>query len=541
MHDLGHTYGLESLRPFPSSRPPRPVIMNVIESSDAPSRSGMVTLLGCLFIGIAFVLQIYRQKPLKPTPPGPPGEPILGNARQIPEFFPWYYFTDLAKSYGDVIYLTAMGQGILVINSSQAMSEILTKNSSIFSGRPHLPMLGDLVGWNQTVTMGVPGKRWQSQRKLLHQFLGAPSIPAYHHMMEELVQEFVRTVAPTSQGFNDEFIFTMAKLTLRMAYGIKIESREDPLAIMAEEAALNFEDGVEFGRYKVDLFPVLRLLPSWFPLAEFHRIAARWRPQLQMAINTPFDRVKKDMAEGKAEPSFTAKCLESLPAGTDDDYIKWTSGAFYVAASRTTMTTISTFLHTMIQHPEVQAKAQAEIDRVTGGDRLPTFADRPNMPYLDCIFKEVMRWHPATPMGVPHATTEEVQYRGWSIPKGTIVYNNGWALSQDPVTYPAPEKFDPERFERNSTTKDPREYAFGFGRRACPGQAFADATVWITMTTLLALVDMRNCLDEAGNIIPLKENFNGTVLHNLPPFPYTLEPRSSFAKGWLETGNEKGP
>ena len=53
----------------------------------------------------------------------------------------------------------------------------------------------------------------------------------------------------------------------------------------------------------------------------------------------------------------------------------------------------------MVLHPEVQVKAQAEIDNVIGRDRLPTFEDRPNLPYVDALVKEVLRWGPVAPMG----------------------------------------------------------------------------------------------------------------------------------------------
>ena len=50
-------------------------------------------------------------------------------------------------------------------------------------------------------------------------------------------------------------------------------------------------------------------------------------------------------------------------------------------------------------HPEVQRKAQAEIDRVVGNDRFPTLADQPDLPYTDALVKEVFRWNPVAPLG----------------------------------------------------------------------------------------------------------------------------------------------
>jgi cytochrome P450 len=68
----------------------------------------------------------------------------------------------------------------------------------------------------------------------------------------------------------------------------------------------------------------------------------------------------------------------------------------------------------MNAHPEVQAKAQAEMARVIGNDRLPTYADRESLPYIEAVYKEVLRWHPIVPIGVPHVFTsvEDDEFRG---------------------------------------------------------------------------------------------------------------------------------
>ena len=53
----------------------------------------------------------------------------------------------------------------------------------------------------------------------------------------------------------------------------------------------------------------------------------------------------------------------------------------------------------MALHPEVQKKAQAEIDAVVGLNRLPDFEDRPFLPYVNAVVKESMRWHLVAPLG----------------------------------------------------------------------------------------------------------------------------------------------
>jgi len=64
-----------------------------------------------------------------------------------------------------------------------------------------------------------------------------------------------------------------------------------------------------------------------------------------------------------------------------------------------TYSTLLIFLLAMVLHPEVQAKAQADIDRVIGKDILPDFDDRPALPYLDAVLRETLRWHPVAPLG----------------------------------------------------------------------------------------------------------------------------------------------
>lgn len=98
----------------------------------------------------------------------------------------------------------------------------------------------------------------------------------------------------------------------------------------------------------------------------------------------------------------------------------------------------------MTLYPEVQKKAQAELDAVVGPNRLPTFQDRPNLPYMNAVAMEALRWHSVAPTckfpflpaalsirlyrfpAVPHRTTEDQFYKGYFIPKGTLFITNIW-------------------------------------------------------------------------------------------------------------------
>ena len=75
------------------------------------------------------------------------------------------------------------------------------------------------------------------------------------------------------------------------------------------------------------------------------------------------------------------------------------------------------FLYYMAINPGIQVKAQKEIDGIVG-NRLPDFSDRPNMPYIEAIYREVLRSSPPVPMSFPHRLMEDDNFKGYFIPKG---------------------------------------------------------------------------------------------------------------------------
>lgn len=85
--------------------------------------------------------------------------------------------------------------------------------------------------------------------------------------------------------------------------------------------------------------------------------------------------------------------------------------------------TVGSFFLAAATNPVARRKAQAEIDRVVGRNRLPRFDDRPSLPFVEAFYREVMRWRPAMPMGVAHTTTEDNVYEGYFIPKGNRIFS----------------------------------------------------------------------------------------------------------------------
>ncbi|KAG5337500.1 hypothetical protein C0989_009483 [Termitomyces sp. Mn162] len=162
----------------------------------------------------------------------------------------------------------------------------------------------------------------------------------------------------------------------------------------------------------------------------------------------------------------------------------------------------------MVLNPEKQRIAHAEIDRVVGNNRLPVIADRNDLPYVNAVIKETMRWHPSLPLsssecmtfwiqadsltlGIARASTEDNFYRGYFIPKGTIIVPNAWAVAFETNDQYNVKAFIPERFlGLQITTIDPGRWAFGFGRRICPGKTLAENSLFALISTIIAAFDI---------------------------------------------------
>lgn len=148
-------------------------------------------------------------------------------------------------------------------------------------------------------------------------------------------------------------------------------------------------------------------------------------------------------------------------------------------------------------NPSVCIKAQKEIDRVVGSDRLPTFEDMKDLPYLEALIMEIQRWRGPAPQAVPHCVTEADVYKGkYYIPAGAIVFGNSYGISRDPKVFDRPEEFRPERYEAGKERDiimqalGKGHTGFGHGRRICPGMHMAERSLFINLAYLFWAFDI---------------------------------------------------
>ncbi|KDQ52240.1 hypothetical protein JAAARDRAFT_40360 [Jaapia argillacea MUCL 33604] len=493
-----------------------------------------------ILVGYLFVGWFRSRKKHSLCPPGPSGVPILGNIFHMPTEASWITFSRWGEIWGDIISVRVLQQPIIILNSASIATEMLNKKSAIYSDRPTMMMGGELAGWKNMLALtryNTHGDRFRKYRRYIHRVLGTPaSIEKYYHVEEEETLRFLRRVVRDPDDVQQHIRKSIGAVVLKISHGYNVQDSNDPFVDIADRANAQLSCSLAPGAYLVDLFPILRHVPEWFPFANFKRTAASWANTLNDVIDLPFDFVKREMFAGTAVHSFTSDLLQEDLDFNEENIVKWAAASLYSGGADTSVSTIHSFFLAMVLYPEVQKKAQAEIDRVVGNDRLPTYSDRENLPYVEAIISEVLRWKPVAPLGLPHRVMKDDVHAGYHIPKDSIIIANIWQFLHDPRSYHDPEEFNPERFLPTGTRApepDPRTVCFGFGRRTCPGIHLAEASVYLFCARALATLNISKIVENGVVVEPVCESTSGFLSHP-KPFRCNITPRSPKALGLVE-------
>ncbi|KAL5532007.1 hypothetical protein ACEPAF_5571 [Sanghuangporus sanghuang] len=465
----------------------------------------------------AFCAGIYFRQGTRTHPPSPSGLPFLGHAIKIPQTLAWETFAEWSKSYGPVMFLKALGRPMIVVSSVDAAYDLMKKKGAIFSDRPTAPV-ADMIGWGKALSLLLYGQpQFVKQRRLMQEHLGSSAIRSYDKIVVNRVQKFLHRLWLQPDEFCQDIHGLVASIIVEVAYGYSISGNPagDKFITENERAARLTSLCGNIGFTTMDIFPSLRYVPACVPGMGLKRKMLEARDAVRTALTLPFEWAKSKKVSGINMPSIIHTLLDEYDDLREMSYedemdLKIFAGTVYNGGTDTTRTAITMFFLMMVLNRDVQKHAQNEIDSIVGLDRLPLPEDRPSLPYIDCILKEVLRIHPPAPLGLAHASTKTHEYRGWSIPARSMIIPNIWHMMKDANTFPDPEKFDPDRYvvRGDTAADDPISPVFGFGRRACPGKAFADSIMWTTMANVLTAYD----------ILPSRDPVTGDDVYPVPEF-----------------------
>ncbi|KAK0500317.1 cytochrome P450 [Armillaria luteobubalina] len=425
--------------------------------------------------------------------------PLIGNLWDVPVEYPWVIYARWSSTYGDVIYLDTPGNPTVVINSAEAAVDLLEKRSGNYSDRPGC-IGGYFINTSNPVQMRVT-------LVLLQQLLKTPD-------------DFARHVR-----------YHTSSVIMEIVYGYNVDPNGDPFVEMVDQALEGARIIGNEGMFLVDYIPSLKYLPRT-------HLKLMKRKEAEEVKERPFKYASESLASDLAASSFVSENLTNMTEicisekAAQLEIVRNTAGVAFTAGTDTTVAVLLSAILAFVLYPEVQAKAQAELDAVVGPTRLLNFDDRPQLPYINAILLEVLRWNPVVPM----EGTTFLRARPSSVTLADIVPGCR-AILHDEKHYPNPLVFDPERFmpEVGKELQPEPTAAFGFGRRVCSGRYLALNIIWITIASMAATLSFSEAVDSEGRVVKPSDTFTNAAISFPVPFKCAIKARSASAQTLIES------
>jgi cytochrome P450 len=271
------------------------------------------------------------------------------------------------------------------------------------------------------------GPRYRVVRKIAHSLLNISISTSYQPVQDLESKQLMYDLLQSPENFYDHNRRYSNSVIMTVAYGHRMKDWDDPLVKKIYSVVNNLQLFSTPGMFLVDTFPSLRHFPQWM-FGNWRAFGEKCFKHDSAVYLKLWGDLKKEVDEGKANPCFAKDFYLSDPekVGLDTLQAAYQTGGLVEAGSETTSAYLNSFILNMSINPSVYRKAQEEVDRVIGEDRLPTWEDEANLPYVRAIIKELMRMRPPNKFGIQHYTTEDDWYNGYFIPKDTTVVLNWW-------------------------------------------------------------------------------------------------------------------
>ncbi|XP_032400728.1 cytochrome P450 2G1-like [Xiphophorus hellerii] len=424
-------------------------------------------------------------------PPGPSPLPLIGNLLQMKKTAPFKSFLEFSKTYGPVMTVYLGWQRVVVLVGYDAVKEALVDQADDFTGRAPVPFLHKAT---RGYGIGISnGDRWRQLRRFTLSTLR--DFGMGRKGMEEWIQEeskHMRARIRTYRGesFDPTILLsrTVSNVVCCLVFGQRF-SYEDKqfvnlLAVITKIARFNSSPkGVMY-----NIFPwLMERLPGkqHAVFAKVEEIRDFVKTKIQEHRDTldpssPRDFIDCFLIRGQEEK-------ENPSTEFHHDNLVATVMNLFLAGTETTSSTIRHALSVLIKHRNIQDKMQEEIDSVIGRERCPNMEDRKSLPFSDAVIHEIQRFLDIVPFSVPHYALQDVSFRGYTIPKDTVVVPLLHSVLKEEKQWATPHSFNPQHFlDRNGNfKKNPAFFPFSAGKRACVGESLARMELFIFIVTLL--------------------------------------------------------
>uniref|UniRef100_A0A673BVG4 Cytochrome P450, family 2, subfamily Y, polypeptide 3 n=1 Tax=Sphaeramia orbicularis TaxID=375764 RepID=A0A673BVG4_9TELE len=443
-------------------------------------------VLAALVFALLWVL-LLRGRRKWHLPPGPSSVPIIGNLLQLDPKAPY----NSLERYGPVVTLYLGPQRVVVLIGYEAVKEALVDQAEDFIGRGPFPFLVKVTdGYGLAVSNG---ERWKQLRQFTLTTLR--DFGMGRKRMEQWIQEeskhLVARIDSTKASPFDPTYFlscTVSNVICCLVFGQRFSYDDDHFLQLLQivSALLKFASSPWCQLYNV--FPrLMEYLPG-----RHHKVFGR--------VETLKRFIKKKIREHEEtlEPSsprdyidcFLIRLNKEKDLSTSEfhyDNLVSTVFNLYMGGTESTSSTIRFALSVLSKYPEIQEKMQQEIDSVIGQERDPFMEDRKSLPFTDAVIHEIQRFMDIVPMGAPRYALHDISFRGYTIPKGTIILPVLHSVLKEKKHWATPFSFNPEHFldHNGNFKKNPSFLPFAAGKRACAGESLARMELFIFLVSLL--------------------------------------------------------
>ncbi|KAH9975377.1 cytochrome P450 [Lactifluus volemus] len=477
-------------------------------------------LLSGIAIGLVIFMTIrYFQSPWRKLPPGPTGFPLIGNVLEM-RSKQWLNFMRWKREFGDIFYLNAAGQPIIVLNTQKVAADLLDRRAGIYSDRPRNIVAAQILCGGLALVFQNYGTLWRKMRKAAHESLSKSTVESFKAPQLDEAILLTKGLLAQPATWDNHLRRTAASMVMSVTYDTPpIVSERDSKVKAVNDFVARLTRAALPGAHLVEFFPWMMHIPSRF--AKWKRDAEYWYERDSVMFEKMFNGVhQKLVIKGIDSPSLVGALIK----GADRYGLSLAKilGLQRPCRAETTSGVMAWWMLAMVTYPETQKRAQEELDSVVGRKRIPTFLDSQDLPYIRAMVKEALRWRPVDPLGLPHLSTQDDWYEGMFIPKGSIMMANVWHLNRDPEIYgaDAPTSIRPE-------TKEEGHVTYGFGRRICVGKHVANNSLFIDIAMMLWACTIEPAKDENGQVIPI--DVDGCIEDGLSvrpvPFKVDISPR----------------
>ncbi|XP_073442579.1 cytochrome P450 2C5-like [Dendrobates tinctorius] len=440
---------------------------------------------------ILFLVNVFKnQKKSINFPPGPMPLPIIGNMHVINTLKPQKSFTEMSKKYGPIFTVYLGAQRLVILCGYDTVKDALINHAEEFAGRPCTAM-GSKIS-NEHGILFSNGENWKVMRRFTLSTLrdyGMGRKDIENKITEEcdcLLQIF-RSYG--GKPFNNQTIINAAVANIIVSILLGHRYEYDDPTILKLMNLVNENVTIMESRM-VRLYNSYPSLVGWLPGS--HRTMTKNYTELQKFVTETFTRKQRELDVNNQRnliDSFLAKQQEDKPESLlyfHNKNLVRLVGNLFAAGMETTSTTLRWGLLLMMKYPEIQKKVQNEIENVIGSAQ-PQVEHRKEMPYTDAVIHEIQRFGDIVPGSLPHATTTDVTFRGYNIPKGTIVIPLLHSALRDKAYFEKPEEFYPGHFldSEGKFKKNEAFIPFSLGKRSCAGENLAKMEVFLFFTALV--------------------------------------------------------